>query len=99
MREGKPEPLIAAPADWGPEPFPIESCKPVEKERWKPSGTVPEHQLQPYWPAAAAAAAAAVAAVAAAVSPVTNTISDKSSNHPIFQILVIPTYYGLYRFF
>jgi len=52
------EHLIAVRVDWGPEPFPIKSCMPVEMERWTPSDKVREHPLQPYWPAAAAVVAA-----------------------------------------
>ena len=61
------EHLIAVRVDWGPEPFPIKSCMPVEMERWTPSDKVREHPLQPYWPAAAAVVAVVVVAVVVAV--------------------------------
>jgi len=62
------EHLIAVRVDWGPEPFPIKSCMPVEMERWTPSDKVREHPLQPYWPAAAAVVAVVVVAVVAVVA-------------------------------
>ena len=62
------EHLIVVPVDWGPEQFLTESCRPVEKERWKPLDRVLERPLQPYWPVVAVVAAAAVVVVAAVVA-------------------------------